>query len=94
MRSFILSFYKAAGVRHEEFIGIDNFRFILTDRIFWGALANTVLFSVLFLIVWIPASLGLAATYSFYAVSALVSLFFVRAMVHETRGKELEDMVG
>ena len=42
----------------------------------------------------LAASLGLAATYSFYAVSALVSLFFVRAMVHETRGRELEDMVG
>jgi SP family sugar:H+ symporter-like MFS transporter len=42
----------------------------------------------------LAASLGLAATYSFYAVSALVSLVFVRAMVHETRGRELEDMVG
>ena len=60
VRSFVLSFYKAAGVRHEEFVGLDNFRFILTDRIFWGALANTVLYTVLFLIVWIPAALGLA----------------------------------
>lgn len=42
----------------------------------------------------LAASLGLAATYSFYALSALVSLFFVRAMVKETRGKELEDMTG
>ena len=42
----------------------------------------------------LAASLGLAATYSFYALSALVSLFFVRAMVRETRGKELEDMTG
>jgi SP family sugar:H+ symporter-like MFS transporter len=42
----------------------------------------------------LAASLGLVPTYAFYAVSAAVSLFFVRAMVHETRGKELEDMVG
>lgn len=42
----------------------------------------------------LAASLGLAATYSFYALSALVSLFFVRAMVTETRGRELEDMTG
>ena len=37
---------------------------------------------------------GLAVTYSFYALSALVSFFFVQRMVHETRGRELEDMVG
>lgn len=42
----------------------------------------------------LAASLGLAVTYGFYALSALVSLFFVRAMVHETRGRELEDMQG
>ncbi|MET0274853.1 MAG: sugar porter family MFS transporter [Phenylobacterium sp.] len=42
----------------------------------------------------LAASLGLPLTYGFYAASALVSLFFVRAMVHETRGRELEDMVG
>jgi SP family sugar:H+ symporter-like MFS transporter len=42
----------------------------------------------------LAASLGLPITYGFYAASALVSFFFVRAMVHETRGRELEDMVG
>lgn len=40
------------------------------------------------------ASLGLTVTYGFYALSALVSLLFVRALVHETRGRELEEMVG
>jgi SP family sugar:H+ symporter-like MFS transporter len=39
-------------------------------------------------------ALGLVPTYGFYALSALVSFFFVRAMVHETRGRELEQMVG
>ena len=40
------------------------------------------------------ASLGLTVTYGFYAASALVSLLFVRAMVHETKGRELEQMTG
>jgi SP family sugar:H+ symporter-like MFS transporter len=40
------------------------------------------------------ASLGLAVTYSFYAASALISFFFVRALVHETRGRTLEEMKG
>ena len=33
-------------------------------------------------------------TRRFYAASALVSFFFVRALVHETRGRELEQMIG
>jgi SP family sugar:H+ symporter-like MFS transporter len=37
---------------------------------------------------------GLAITYMGYAIAALASFFFVRAMVNETRGRELEDMVG
>lgn len=40
------------------------------------------------------ASLGLAASYSVYAVAAVVSFFLVRAFLHETRGKELEEMEG
>ena len=42
----------------------------------------------------LAAGIGLAPTYFFYAASALASFFFVRAFVHETRGRELEDMVG
>jgi len=37
---------------------------------------------------------GLAVTYVFYAVAAALSFVFVRATVAETRGRELEDMVG
>jgi len=40
------------------------------------------------------AGLGLPTTYGFYALSAAVSFFFVRAVVRETRGRELEDMLG
>ena len=40
------------------------------------------------------AGIGLAAAYSIYAVFALISVFFVVWLVKETKGKELEDMVG
>lgn len=40
------------------------------------------------------AGIGLAATYSIYMVSAVISVFFVLKYVHETKGKELEQMEG
>ncbi|MEO7688212.1 MAG: sugar porter family MFS transporter [Sphingomonas sp.] len=43
---------------------------------------------------WAAANLGLPITYGFYAASAFVSFFFVKALVNETKGRELEDMVG
>jgi SP family sugar:H+ symporter-like MFS transporter len=42
----------------------------------------------------LAVSPGLAITYYGYAFFALVSFFFVRALVTETRGRELEDMQG
>ncbi|MES2137943.1 MAG: sugar porter family MFS transporter [Pseudomonadota bacterium] len=40
------------------------------------------------------AKLGLALSYSFYAVCAVISFFLVQKLVHETRGVELEQMSG
>ena len=40
------------------------------------------------------AGIGLAATYSIYMVAAFLSVFFVLKYVHETKGKELEQMEG
>ncbi|HWI86682.1 MAG TPA: sugar porter family MFS transporter [Sphingomonas sp.] len=40
------------------------------------------------------ANLGLTATYTFYAVSAVISFFLVKSFIHETKGKELEAMEG
>ncbi|MFJ6024620.1 sugar porter family MFS transporter [Brevundimonas sp. NPDC092305] len=40
------------------------------------------------------SGLGLTLTYGFYAASALVSYVLVQRWVHETRGRELEDMTG
>jgi SP family sugar:H+ symporter-like MFS transporter len=42
----------------------------------------------------LAAGAGLSVAYGFYAASALVSFFFVRALVQETRGRELEQMEG
>lgn len=42
----------------------------------------------------LAASFGLPLTYGFYAASALVSFFFVKTWVRETKGRELEQMVG
>lgn len=39
-------------------------------------------------------SLGLAVSYSFYGVCAVISFFLVTWLVRETRGKELEQMEG
>ena len=38
--------------------------------------------------------IGLAASYSFYAVCAVISFFLVQAFITETKGKELEEMEG
>ncbi|MBB1061345.1 sugar porter family MFS transporter [Marilutibacter spongiae] len=55
----------------------------------WGAnFAITITFPVML------AGVGLAATYGFYAASAFVSIFFVLRYVHETKGRELEQMEG
>ncbi|MBD1388653.1 sugar porter family MFS transporter [Neiella sp. HB171785] len=40
------------------------------------------------------ATIGAGGAYGFYAISAAVSAIFVFALVHETKGVELEDMEG
>jgi SP family sugar:H+ symporter-like MFS transporter len=40
------------------------------------------------------AEFGLAKSYSFYAVCAVISFFLVQKFIHETKGKELEAMEG
>jgi ABC-type sugar transport system permease subunit len=61
LRSFILSFYStAAGIDSPRFVGFENYRFLLGDRAFWLALANTAAFAVAYLCLQIPLSLGLA----------------------------------
>jgi ABC-type sugar transport system permease subunit len=59
-RSIVLSLYKAAGPRELRFVGLENYKFLLTDRVFWAAVFNTTYFAVLFLAIQVPLSLVLA----------------------------------
>ena len=59
-RSIVLSFYKSAGPRKEIYVGLGNYAFLLKDRLFWLAVANTAMFTLLSLLIQILASLGLA----------------------------------
>jgi ABC-type sugar transport system permease subunit len=59
-RSVHLSLYQSAGPSRARFAGLANYWFILTDLLFWRAVANTVGFAVLFLSIQVPTSLGLA----------------------------------
>ncbi|MEO6716931.1 MAG: sugar porter family MFS transporter [Novosphingobium sp.] len=43
---------------------------------------------------WMAKNIGLPVTYAAYTVFALLSFIFVIRAVHETKGRELEDMVG
>ena len=55
----------------------------------WGAnFAITMTFPIMM------AGIGLTGAYAFYAVAAALSVLFVYRFVHETRGIELEHMVG
>lgn len=59
-----------------------------------GAAQWTSNFAVTVTFPMLLAAAGLAATYSIYLVAAVISIFFVVRYVHETKGKELEQMEG
>jgi ABC-type sugar transport system permease subunit len=59
-RSVILSFEKTDGPQLTRFVGLAHFRFLLHDWLFWTAVANTVGFTIAFVALQIPLSLGLA----------------------------------
>lgn len=59
-RSIVLSLYKAASPRTMKFVGLDNYRFLLHDLAFRGAVLNTTYFAIVFIALQIPLSLGLA----------------------------------
>jgi ABC-type sugar transport system permease subunit len=59
-RSVILSLYKTAGPKNLRFVGLENYAFLLKDRLFYIALANTFYFTITMILVQIPLALGLA----------------------------------
>jgi ABC-type sugar transport system permease subunit len=60
-RSLLLSFQKTAGPRNHVYVGLENYRYLLGhDWVFLRAVLNTAGFTVAFLLLQIPLSLGLA----------------------------------
>ncbi|HEV2295315.1 MAG TPA: sugar ABC transporter permease [Tepidisphaeraceae bacterium] len=59
-RSIVLSLHKASGPTRIRFVGLENYQFLLFDQLFWLAAANTLYFAFMFLLLQIPAALGLA----------------------------------
>jgi SP family sugar:H+ symporter-like MFS transporter len=59
-----------------------------------GAAQWTTNFLISMSFPWLARFVGLPITYGFYTACAGLSIVFVLAMVHETRGRELEEMVG
>ena len=55
-----LSLQKNAGPLASRFVGLANYRFLFTDRMFWLACMNTAVYAVLFLGLELPISLALA----------------------------------
>ena len=51
-------------------------------------------FAVTITFPWLLANLGLSVSFFIYAAFAFISIFFVKMAVTETKGMELEDMVG
>ena len=62
------------------------------------AVAGLAQWTANFLITWtfpmLLAGIGLATAYGIYTAMAVLSVFFVFKFVHETKGRELEHMVG
>ena len=59
-RSVVLSFQQTDSPRQATFIGLANYRFALSDPLFWRAVANTAAFTLLLVVLQVPLSLGLA----------------------------------
>ena len=55
-----LAFYQTNGPASRAFVGIDNFRFLLSDPIFYRALVNTCVFALCSVFIQLPLSLGLS----------------------------------
>lgn len=60
LRSLILAFYATNGPRSEVYVGLANFRFLLTDPDFHTAVRNTALYAVLAVGTQLPTALALA----------------------------------
>lgn len=55
-----MAFHQNAGPRVAEFVGTQNFSWMIGDPMFWTAVRNTAVFAAASVFIQLPASLGLA----------------------------------
>lgn len=67
-RSMVLSLHQTYGPGTQEYVGLENYRFIVTDPLFWKALRNTVVYTMGSVFIQLPLSLGLALLLNHRAV--------------------------
>ncbi len=60
LRSVPLSLQTTSGPGLMRYVGTSHYRFLLTDWLFWLAVANTLVYAIGFLLLQVPLSLGLA----------------------------------
>lgn len=60
INAVILAFYQTNGPVSRVYVGLDNFKFVLSDPSFYQALTNTTVFALASILVQLPLSLGLA----------------------------------
>jgi ABC-type sugar transport system permease subunit len=56
----VLAFYRTSGPVHKAWVGLENFRFVLSDPDFHTAVWNTSVFAFFSIFLQLPLSLGLA----------------------------------
>ena len=60
VNAILLAFYQTNGPRTRVFVGLENFRFLLSDSTFHTALWNTTVFACASVFLQLPLSMGLA----------------------------------
>jgi ABC-type sugar transport system permease subunit len=60
IKSLILSTHATSGPKDQVFVGLSNFRFLLTDPDFHTAVKNTAIFAFWSVVLQLPLALGLA----------------------------------
>ena len=60
VRSLVLSAEQTWGPGESRFVGLANYQWLLSDRLFYKALSNTALYTLGSLVVQLPLALGLA----------------------------------
>jgi ABC-type sugar transport system permease subunit len=60
LRSLMLAFYATNGPKDQVFVGVSNFRFLLSDPDFHTGVRNTIIFALCSVFLQLPLSLGLA----------------------------------